>query len=214
MSQPSSEQCPKCGAWLVPSDHASAFSAHACQPSSEHEQRVSDERVKALAETLSWGSAMDMTRRIGPEIAADLINALRDLISCRAALAESQAQYEAQRQFYEGLQQQHDALRSAMNDYTICYHCGARFPNAEGEHHGATCEKHPMRATEQALASLRRQVGEALKDAHMWMAALCGRMHADESCHPKALKNAQDATEKVRILLVAMEREAASGGGA
>ena len=45
-------------------------------------------------------------------------------------------------------------VESAMRDWCVCFHCGDRFRNSEGDAHGEKCEKHPQRKWESALASL------------------------------------------------------------
>jgi chromosome segregation ATPase len=167
----------------------------------------------------------------------EILGLLLDFDDCRAALAESQSKYdtalaaltimrEQRNQLEDDLaesQQREWALDEQRAYWKMKYdNADQQIGEIQQQHDALRAEHASLKAedriiagrcfdAEQALASLRRQVGEVLKDAHMWMAALCGRMHADESCHPQALKNAQEATEKVRILLAAMEREAASG---
>lgn len=46
-------------------------------------------------------------------------------------------------------------VESAMRDWCVCVHCGARFPTVDSEDHGAKCDKHPMRALEAHAAALR-----------------------------------------------------------
>jgi hypothetical protein len=73
---------------------------------------------------------------------------------CESVLALRAAHAETARELATALSLKSAAV-SAMRDFTVCFPCGWRWPNAEAEAHGSTCEKHPQRRVEAERDALR-----------------------------------------------------------
>ena len=83
-----------------------------------------------------------------------------------------------------------------MRDWTICFHCGARFLDAEGEAHGRTCEKSPQRKLEAALAASEARV----KRLRGFLASAESLILGDETRTKTAEAWLDDARAALRLL--------------